>query len=99
MEPCETYEEQTEKAEQLAYNDMMEMEEFAKVITQMIQRRKQLGLSQRDLAKLCGLPQSSVARFETMTTLPRFNTLLKMWYHLGLTLTLKEKDPIAVKVE
>lgn len=31
----------------------------------MIEQRKHLELSQRDLAKLCGIPQSSIARIES----------------------------------
>lgn len=31
----------------------------------MIEQRQHLELSQRDLAKLCGIPQSSIARIES----------------------------------
>lgn len=53
----------------------------------MIEQRNALGLSQRDLADMCGIPQSSVARIESMTTTPNLATLLKIMRPLGLTLT------------
>ncbi len=43
----------------------------------MIDRRHELGLLQRDLAKLCHLPQSSIARLEANITSPRLDTLEK----------------------
>ncbi|MBR6939323.1 MAG: helix-turn-helix transcriptional regulator, partial [Clostridia bacterium] len=44
-------------------------------------------LSQRDLAELCGIPQSSVARIETFKTTPNVETLIKLLQPLGLKLT------------
>ena len=52
----------------------------------------ELGLSQRDLAKLCHLPQSSIARLEAGITSPRLDTLEKILAPLGLTIELK-KEP------
>ncbi len=66
--------------------DIEEMEAFAAVIGAIIEQRNALGLSQRDLAELCGLPQSSIARVESMRTVPKLNTLLKMMKPLGLKL-------------
>ena len=41
-----------------------EIEEQAAIISEMIKQRKSLGLSQRELSTLCGIPQSSVARYQ-----------------------------------
>ena len=68
-------------------NDIEEIELLAKIITAIINKRKELGYSQRDLAKICGLPQSSVARIESCFVKPNIETLLKVMKPLGLTLS------------
>lgn len=65
-----------------------EIEEQAAIISEMIKQRKSLGLSQRELATLCGIPQSSVARIESLKTTPTLATLLKILKPLGLKLTI-----------
>ena len=63
-----------------------EAEAEAAIISAMISQRSSLGLSQRDLAALCDIPQSTVARIESNKTVPRLDTLLKIFGQLGLTL-------------
>lgn len=63
-----------------------EMEELAQIISKIIEQRHKLGLSQRDLAKLCNIPQSSVARIESLKTSPNLTTLLKILKNLNLKL-------------
>ena len=65
-----------------------EIEEQAAIISEMIKQRKSLGLSQRELATSCGIPQSSVARIESLKTTPTLATLLKILKPLGLKLTI-----------
>lgn len=67
--------------------DLKKTEEIATIVSAMIKQRNSLGLSQRDLASMCGLPQSSVARIESGKTTPNLGTLLNIFQHLGLTLT------------
>ena len=67
--------------------DVEEMETLAKIISSIIERRNELGYSQRELAEICGLPQSSVARIESCTVKPKIETLLKIMRPLGLTLS------------
>ena len=64
----------------------------AEASSAIIQQRAALGLSQRDLAALCKIPQSSVARIESNKTTPRLDTVLKIFKHLGLTLTVMPAD-------
>ena len=52
-----------------------------------------VSLSQRELAAMCGLPQSSVARIESCKTTPNLGTLLNIFQHLGLTLTVSPVNP------
>lgn len=69
--------------------DIDEAEVLSQIVGAMIEQRHNLSLSQRDLAELCGLPHSSVARIESGKTTPNLNTLLKIMGQLGLTLTVQ----------
>ena len=73
-----------EKSPELG-KDMDEIEALSQIVGTMIERRHELELSQRDLAELCGIPHSSVARIESGRSTPNLNTLLKIFDQLGLT--------------
>lgn len=49
---------------------------YAHIAAQVINRRTELRLSQRELAELCGTTQSAIARFESGTRPPKLNTLI-----------------------
>jgi DNA-binding XRE family transcriptional regulator len=66
--------------------DLDEVEAISQIVGTMIERRHDLKLSQRDLAELCGLPHSSVARIESGKCTPNLSTLLKIFQKLGLRL-------------
>lgn len=67
--------------------DIDEVENASAIVSAMVEQRNAMGLSQRELAELCGIPQSSVARIESLKTTPNLNTLLKIFQQLGLKLT------------
>ena len=67
--------------------DIEEMEVLAEIISSIIEKRNKLGYSQRELADICGLPHSSVARIEACTVKPNVETLIKIMKPLGLTLS------------
>ena len=67
--------------------DMEEVEALSQIVKAMVEQRNALGLSQRELAALCGIPQSSVARIESSKTVPNLDTLLKIFQQLGLKLS------------
>ena len=50
---------------------MEEIEELTNIVSAMIDKRTALGITQRELAQLCGLPQSSIARIESGRTTPK----------------------------
>ena len=66
---------------------MEETEELAAIISAVIQQRNSLGISQRELAALCQMPQSSVARIESMRVTPTLEPMLRLMNPLGLKLT------------
>ncbi len=65
-----------------------EAEAEAAIISALIKQRNALGLSQRDLASLCGIPQSSVARIESSKITPKLSTVIKLCNQLGLSLNI-----------
>ena len=74
----------------VAGKDLEDIEEQAAIISAVIKKRTELGMSQRDLATICGIPQSSVARIEAHTTTPKLDTLIKIMRPLGLRLTVSK---------
>lgn len=67
-----------------------EIEEQATIISTVIEQRHALGISQRELAARCGIPQSSIARIESMKTTPNLDTLLKIIHQLGLKIAISK---------
>ena len=51
---------------------------FAQIADQVSERRRQLGLSQVQLAELCGTTQSAIARLESGGRPPRIDTLQRI---------------------
>ncbi|WP_273061766.1 helix-turn-helix domain-containing protein [Colibacter massiliensis] len=66
--------------------NMERIEEATTIVSSIIKRRQELGISQRALAERCGIPQSSVARIETLKTTPKLDTLIKLMQALDLRL-------------
>ena len=81
------YKKQVKHTDPVGKKIIEESEAEAAIISALIHRRSELGLSQRDLAALCDIPQSSVARIESSKTTPRLDTLLKILGKLDLTLS------------
>lgn len=69
-----------------------EVEALSSIITAVASQRNALGISQRELASMCGIPQSSVARIESFKTTPNLDTLLKIMQPLGLKLTVSHLE-------
>ena len=74
--------------------DIDEAEEISAIVSAMVKQRTSMGLTQRELASMCGIPQSSVARIESCKTTPNLGTLLTIFQHLGLRLTVTPSKPI-----
>ena len=70
--------------------ELEQIEELAVIVSAMITRREALGMTQRELAVKCGIPQSSIARLESMKTTPNIETIIKVMQPLGLRLSVME---------
>ena len=87
MRTWEDYKNHVKGTDELSKKEIEEIEALASIVSAIIEKRNEMGLSQRDLAELCGIPQSSVARIETFKTTPNVETLIKLLQPLGLKLT------------
>ena len=86
MKTWEDFKRQAKQTGGIVQSDIEEMETLAEMVSAIIQKRIELGISQRELAALCGIPQSSVARIESCVVKPNVETLLKIMKPLGLKL-------------
>jgi ribosome-binding protein aMBF1 (putative translation factor) len=86
MRTWNDYKEHVKAVDPEISKDINEVEEISAIVSAMVEQRTAMGLSQRDLAAMCGIPQSSVARIESCKTTPNLGTLLNIFKHLGLQL-------------
>lgn len=70
-------------------DDMEFNELWVEALGSIVKRRKQLGLSQRDIAQMIDKPQSTIARIEACKTIPNTQTLFKLVNALGLSIIIK----------
>ncbi len=80
------------KLDSLSDDEIKTIDLAVKLVANIIQRRVELGLTQRDLAKLSGVKQSAIARLETFGVIPRIDTLEKLIKPLKLEIKLIPKD-------
>ena len=78
-------------SEEMKSRSPEEAEEIVRLIQHLVEVRNQRGISQRELAKRCSMPQSSVARIETFRTLPNLVTLIRIINALDLKISIKER--------
>jgi len=81
------YKDQVKAIDPVAKEELNEIEAKAAIVSAIIARRNALGLSQRDLASLCNIPQSSISKIESQKISPTLDTLIRLFHHLGLNLT------------
>lgn len=87
MKTWSDYKEHVKAIDPEGKKNIEELENLAEIVGALIEQRNQLGITQRELATICGVPQSSVARIESFKTIPNLDTLLKIMQPLGLKLT------------
>ena len=89
------YKDFVKETDPLSKEMLEEAEAEASIISAMIKQRTALGISQRDLAALCNISLSSVARIEASKTTPRLDTLIKMLNQLGLKLSVTPSSTLS----
>lgn len=88
MRTWEDYKNHVKSVNEKEKLNMEIIEEISEILTEYIKKREEMGLSQRDLAELVGIKQSSIARMESLRVKPQLDTMLKILKPLGLTLTI-----------
>ena len=78
----------TQYIEKSAQNkaDVEYIEYVADFVAQIIEAREEKGLSQAELAALCGLKQSAISRMESLKATPQLDTIIRVLQPLGLQL-------------
>lgn len=69
--------------EEIAESDMR-----VALITELIKARNEKGITQRELETLSGVSQPVIARMESGKTSPNIDTVIKILFALGKTLTI-----------
>ena len=87
MRTWDDYKDYVKRIDPESKMDMEEVETIASIVGAVVRERKAKGITQRDLAELCGIPQSSVARIESFQSMPKLETLVRIMKPLGLKLT------------
>lgn len=62
------------------------------IMKKLVELRKEAGLSQRDLARLTGMRQPQIARYETLDEYPRLDTFLRIVDALNFQINLEKKS-------
>lgn len=87
MKTWNNYKEYVKSLDEVSKQEIEELEMHANIVSAIIAKRNLLGLSQRELSAICGIPQSSLARIETFKIIPKMDTILKIMRPFGLGLT------------
>ena len=66
------------------------LQEF--IVGELIKARKAMGMSQKELAQRCGLPQSTVCRIEAGLVAPNMLTLAKIAEVLQMEIAVRPKE-------
>ncbi len=90
MRTWNDYKKHVKDIDSASREEMENIENMASIIGTIIDHRNALGISQRELASMCGMPQSSIARIESYKTTPSLDTLLRIMRPLGLMLHVSE---------
>jgi DNA-binding XRE family transcriptional regulator len=70
----------------LTQEDRDEIDLKVKIIGQILEVRKEKGLTQAELEAMSGVKQTFIARLENNRMDPQLTTILKLLYPLGMTL-------------
>ncbi len=86
-----------EEAQDEGSQAVRELEQFREefsLASQLIESRREGKLSQRELAKLSGVPQSEISRIETGASNPTYATITALLRPLGKRVQLVDDGPI-----
>lgn len=88
MKPVRTFAEYMNDEARVTSAEKEKINFEIELIGKMIEAREEKGLSQRQLAEICGVKQPAIARLESMKTTPQIDTLFKILNPLGYTISI-----------
>lgn len=77
-----------ESIKSISREEKEEIAAAAKLTAQLVMRREQLGMTQRQLAEKTGIKQAAIARIEMNGAIPRIDTLYRLSKGLDLKIKL-----------
>ena len=89
-----TYDEVKENLKSLGDSEREIVEtadQISEVINAIVKARDAQGLTQKQLAEKCGMKQSAIARMESMQSIPRLDTIIRVANCLKLKLSVESK--------
>jgi transcriptional regulator with XRE-family HTH domain len=98
--PCLRWMKEEQEAHEEGPEAVRELEQFREefsLASQLIESRREGRLSQRDLAKLSGVPQSEISRIETGASNPTYATITSLLRPLGKRIELVDNGPITAR--
>jgi ribosome-binding protein aMBF1 (putative translation factor) len=75
----------------LSKEERDEIDMVSEIIAQIVKRRHELGISQRELEKMSGIRQEAICRIESLVNTPQLDTLIRLMKPLGLKLSVTTK--------
>lgn len=69
----------------------LEVQREYELIRQVVEARKEMGLTQKGLAETVGISQQEISRFENERHIPKLSSFIKIIEALGLELRLEKK--------
>lgn len=76
--------------DEFSRNDFETAEELSRIIIKLVETRVENGYTQRELAQKCGIKQSAIARMESMKTIPRLDTIIRIAHALNIAISLDQ---------
>lgn len=64
---------------------------YVKIVDTLVEKRKELKISQRELARRCNMPQSTIARIETHQISPQLETIYIIAEKLNCNIQIEDK--------
>ena len=84
-----------EKMEDVEFKGHFEdVEREYALIRQVVEARKNSGLTQKNLAKIVGVSQQEISRFEREKHMPKLSNFIKILDAVGLNIKLEQKKSV-----
>ena len=74
-------------------------DDISRIIVELIEARVDRGYTQRQLADKCGIKQSAIARMESLKTIPRLDTVIRVANALNVVISVERVTAYISKLD